>query len=214
MKDAIYEGDIFRVNISLKLMMPYFYAHSNLSKYLVECIDYILKTEILLSPRLSLEVRTGSFVNPKGGIGNNKPSDMQKENQVKELKELIKGLGSNKTETAIVKVCKAAPVINSVVRNLDNQIHQRNIETSHKKRDDDEDLQCILQEFKCLKPLAYTPGRTLKHYSTIPSNVYGELFEKQQNFHSDIMTICRTLNYPVECDNNDMDNNNGEDSHT
>ncbi|XP_061179502.1 uncharacterized protein LOC133188137 [Saccostrea echinata] len=122
MKDAIYEGDIFRVNISLKLMMPYFYDHSNLSKCLVECIDYILKTEILLSPKLSLEVRTSSFVNPKGGIGNNKPSDMQKENQVKELKELIKGLRSNKTETAIVNLCKAAPIINSVVKNLDNQI--------------------------------------------------------------------------------------------
>ena len=35
MKDAIYEDDIFRVNISLKLMLPYF----NLSKYVVECID-------------------------------------------------------------------------------------------------------------------------------------------------------------------------------
>lgn len=98
-------------------------------------------------------------------------------------------------------------------RNLDDQINQRNIETSHKKGDD-EDLQCILQEFKCFKPLAYARGRTLKHYSTIPTYVYGELFEKEQNFHSDIMTICRTLNYPVECDNNDMDNNNGEDSHT
>lgn len=64
----------------------------------------------MLPLRLLLEVRTGSFVNPKGGIGNTKPSDMQKENQVKEFKELIKGLGSNKTETAIVNVCKAAPV--------------------------------------------------------------------------------------------------------
>ena len=147
---------------------------------------------MLLTLRLSLEVRTGSVVNPKGGIGNNKPSDLQKENQVKELKKLMQGYGSNKTETAIVNVCKAAPVINSVVRNLDNHIHQRNIETSYQKGDDDEDLQCILQELKCFKPLAYTHGRTFKQYSTIPTDVYGELFEKQQNFHSDSMTICRT----------------------
>ena len=51
-KDAISEGDIVRVNCLLKFMIPFFYAHSPLSKYFVECIDYILKTEVLLPPLL------------------------------------------------------------------------------------------------------------------------------------------------------------------
>ena len=39
---------------------------------------------------------------------------------------------------------------------------------------------------------------SFKQYSTIPTDVYGELFEKQQNFHSDSLTICRTRPSVVE----------------
>jgi hypothetical protein len=68
MQDAIHEADIFRTNIILKSMIPFFYLHSILSKYITECIDYIL-TEITLSPCIALRVRTGSFVNIYGGAG-------------------------------------------------------------------------------------------------------------------------------------------------
>lgn len=64
-KDTIKEGDIYRTNVILKMMIPFFYSHSALSKYFVECIDYILKTEVMLSPRLSMRVRLSSYVNPK-----------------------------------------------------------------------------------------------------------------------------------------------------
>ena len=30
----------------LKLMIPFFYGHSSKSEYAVECVDYILKTEV------------------------------------------------------------------------------------------------------------------------------------------------------------------------
>jgi hypothetical protein len=76
-KDTIKEGDIYRTNVILKMMVPFLYSHSVLSKYFVECIDYILKTEVMLSPRLSMRVRMSSFVNPKGGKGKNKAADMQ-----------------------------------------------------------------------------------------------------------------------------------------
>ena len=69
MQDAIHEADSFRTNIILKSMIPFFYLHSILSKYITECIDYILKTEITLSPYIALRVRTGSFVNIYGGAG-------------------------------------------------------------------------------------------------------------------------------------------------
>lgn len=118
---AIKEGDIFRTNVCLKTMIPLFYCHSELSKYLAECIDYIQKTEILLSRKMSMKVRAASFINKSGRIGKNKPADMEKENQVKLLKELIRGLGSNKTENAIVGISKAAPVIESVVHHFDEE---------------------------------------------------------------------------------------------
>jgi hypothetical protein len=37
-----------------KVLIPFFYLHSMLSKYITECIDYILKTEITLPPYFAL----------------------------------------------------------------------------------------------------------------------------------------------------------------
>ncbi|OWF53877.1 hypothetical protein KP79_PYT00397 [Mizuhopecten yessoensis] len=34
LKDAVAEGNIFHINIALKMMIPYFSAHSSLSKYM------------------------------------------------------------------------------------------------------------------------------------------------------------------------------------
>uniref|UniRef100_K1PWV9 DUF6589 domain-containing protein n=1 Tax=Magallana gigas TaxID=29159 RepID=K1PWV9_MAGGI len=81
--------------------MPLFYSHSSLSKYMTECIDYVLKTETLLTPKMALKVRAASFINPTGRPGHNKAADIEKENQVKMLKDLIRGLGANKTENGI-----------------------------------------------------------------------------------------------------------------
>lgn len=50
----------------MKLMIPFFYSYSPLSKHMVECIDYIYKTEVALTPELAIQVRAATFVNPKG----------------------------------------------------------------------------------------------------------------------------------------------------
>ena len=54
MQDAIHEVDSLRTNIILISMIPFFYLHSILSKYITECIDYFLKTEITLPPYIAL----------------------------------------------------------------------------------------------------------------------------------------------------------------
>ncbi|XP_033729394.1 uncharacterized protein LOC117318526 [Pecten maximus] len=148
MTDAIHEGDVIRTNVILKHMIPFFYSHSVLSKYLVECIDYVMKTEVVLSPEFGMRVRAGSFVNCHGGVGKNKATDMQNENEVKALKELIKGLGSNKTEQSIIAVCKAMPSILDVVSKFDTMVSVGTISTTHKKRSYEEDLDAVLKVVK------------------------------------------------------------------
>ncbi|KAL4234286.1 hypothetical protein ACF0H5_005937 [Mactra antiquata] len=75
-----------------------------LSGTLLPTKEFILNTEHLLNPKLALQVRItcSSVDSPKEGKGQNKPSDMEKEYQVKELKKLIKGIGANKTERPMV----------------------------------------------------------------------------------------------------------------
>lgn len=79
-KDLIKEGDIYRINIVLKFMIFFFYLYLYLFKYLIECVDYILKIEIILLLDLVFRVRVVFFVNFFGGVGKNKVVDFYKEN--------------------------------------------------------------------------------------------------------------------------------------
>ena len=49
------EGDIYRNNVNLKFCILLFYSLPALLKYCIECIDYILKTEALLSEKMALK---------------------------------------------------------------------------------------------------------------------------------------------------------------
>ncbi|OWF45326.1 hypothetical protein KP79_PYT03637 [Mizuhopecten yessoensis] len=161
-KDALHEGDIDRINIILKQMIPFFYSHSYLSKYLTECLDYILKTEHILSPRMSMKVRAASIINPTGGIGKNKTADLHKENEVEFLKELIRGLGTSKTEQAIVNVTKAAPVIQSVCDMFDKQTKIKTVKTTHKVRSTFDDTTSLLSKLQKLDIWTFHNGRKLQ----------------------------------------------------
>lgn len=178
MKDSVREGDIYRTNIVLKTMIPFFYSHSYLSKYLTECIDYILKTEIILPPDLALKVRAASFVNPFGGVGKNKAADLHKENQVKALKNLIKGLGANKTEKSIVAVTKAAPTIDNIVNNFDSMVNESTYKTTHKCRSRESDIQCLLKKLQEWRPWLQQENRILKVFSNIKKTPFN--FDKQK----------------------------------
>ncbi|XP_061190846.1 uncharacterized protein LOC133198962 [Saccostrea echinata] len=167
MKDAIKEGDIYRNNVHMKFCIPVFFGHSCLSKYMEECIDYILKTEILLSEKMAMKVRAGSFVNLKGKRGSNKATDLQKENEVLVLKDLIRGLGSNKTERAIVTVSKAAPVIQSIVDNVDRMLCVKAKKTRHQKKSFEGDVKELLTEIMPLKWWIQNPNRKLTHFPNI-----------------------------------------------
>ncbi|CAG2192672.1 unnamed protein product [Mytilus edulis] len=118
MEDTMKEGDISKIIPNLKECIPIFYAHSCLSKYLFECVDYITKEPVffLFLKNLVLE---GSMVNLRGGQGNNIEANLVQEHSVRNQKELIRVLGANKTETAISAVTAAAPVISQICRNFD-----------------------------------------------------------------------------------------------
>lgn len=73
---------------------------------------------------------------------------MHKENEVKLLKNLIRGLGTKKTENSIVAISKAAPVIKQIVQNYDNMLSIKKINTKHKKRSSKEDIQAMIRVLK------------------------------------------------------------------
>jgi hypothetical protein len=206
MKDCIHEGDIFRTNTVLKMMIPFFYSHSKLSKYFVECIDYIIKTECILPSALALQVRAGSFVNPNGGRGKNKAADLQKENEVKLLKELIKGLGANKTENAIIKISQATPVFHEISANYDNMCGIKEIRTTHKARSSNEDIMLLLEKIAVLDPWTVRE-RELNKYANFcksPFNFDLPKFKEDVMRHANRLLMC--LPYFQEGDDNVSEN--------
>ena len=97
-------------------------SSTNVSKYVEECIDYVIKTEVLLSPQLAMRVRCASFINSNGGRGNNKEHDKATELQIQDTKGLIRGLMAYKKKKTIIAASKAAAVLKEICDNFKQDI--------------------------------------------------------------------------------------------
>ena len=178
-------------------------SHSSLSKYMEECIDYILKTEIMLSEQLAMKARAGSFVNLTGRRGDNKAADLQKENEVCVLKELIRGLGANKTEKAIITVSKAAPVIQNIVDNVDSILGIKDKRTRHKKKYFKDDVHFLLNELIPLNIWHHQNNRQLNSFQGISRSAFNFV---KSGFRRTVMTMVDRLKRGIALpDINDTD---------
>ena len=120
-EDLVKSGDIDRLTIVMKRLCPTFIGLTSYrSKYAIECVNFLTKTECLLSEKDSVKVKLEAFVNPTGNAGGNKAADMQQENNIKMVKTVLRGLGAGKTDKAIERSSKAAPVITSIEENFKN----------------------------------------------------------------------------------------------
>lgn len=208
-QDAIHEGDVTRTNIILKHMIPFFFSHSVLSKYFTECIDYILTTEFILPPHVAAEVRTASFVNVHGGFGKNKAADLHKENEVKLLKDLIQGLGANKTENSIIAISKAAPVISDVSTNFDKMLKLNDFTTKHKKHSTIEDIEAIINSIKTLDIWKYNGNRVLTAFHGISQSPFH--FEAEALNRSIKSTVFQ-LQRDLPCEAEEVEDENEEEA--
>lgn len=201
-KDAVKEGDTQRNNVNLKLCIPLFYSHSSMSKYMEECIDYILKTEVMLSHKMAMKVRAASFVNLTGKKGCNKAADLQKENEVCVLKELIRGLGANKTEKAIVTISKAAPVVQKIVDNFDRMLNIKDKKTHHSKKSFKGDVHVLLKEIIPLQIWTTQRDRRLTSFPDISQSPFkfGRL-----SFEMTVMAIVNRLKRGISLPEVDTD---------
>ncbi|KAK3106929.1 hypothetical protein FSP39_003265 [Pinctada imbricata] len=171
-KDVIAEGNLEMTNIVLIFLIPLFYSHYKYSKYMVECIDFILKTEYLLTPRMSLKVRAGAFINVTGQSGKNKAADMHKENEVKQIKQAIKSLGANKTEKSIVKISKSNPVIERISENLCCMLDIQSCKTTHKSRSEDVDISTLVDQLMQNDVWNLSHGRQLASFPNMSKSPY------------------------------------------
>lgn len=198
-QDGIKEGDPFRTNINIKRMIPFFYSHSARSKYAVECIDYILKSEVLLPESLSMRLRLSSFVNPHGLKGGNKPADMQQENNILVLKDVIKGLGAHKTKNAMERASAAAPVISETVDNHVINIGCHTRRGLHCTKDKSEDVKHLVDVLRTVEPFKVDQNRKMATFSSFRKNPFASVScEFQSHFMKIIGRLRRGQNVDLD----------------
>ena len=142
--------------------MPFFYSSCQSkwgSKYLEQAIDYVCKVQHLLSPLNKIRILEGSFINTKGGIGNNIEADLVQEHSVRDQKVLIKGLGANKSDHAISVVTAAAPAITNICQNFDKTLNISQGSVRHTKKSSEMDRQVIRDVCRNIRPFKVQPGR-------------------------------------------------------
>jgi hypothetical protein len=205
------DGDITRIIPNLLMSLPLFYNHSMLSKYLVECINYIINVEHYLSPMMKLHVLEGSFVNVKGGKGNNVESDLLQEHAVRNQKILIKQLGANKSYKAIERASGAAEVITAINTNIDTSLGLKPKSSKHTKTVSEQDREIVSGILHDLKPFKFTPGRKFDGFRHLGDTVFAGIDGNKMMLYFDVI-LKRLLNGYLDYDHNADDSNDDSDS--
>ena len=161
MEDTTKEGDLDRLVANLKFNTALFYSHSKRSHYFSDCLDFILKTQYLLSPQESLRVLEGAFINPSGRPGRNIESDLKVEHTVRTRKDLIRGLGANKSERAILRATGAADMVDLVVEANDAACGIPARPNRHTRASTEADKNRIAELINELEPFHFTAGRRM-----------------------------------------------------
>ena len=174
--DLVKSGDIDRLTIVMKRLCPTFIGLTSYrSKYAIECVNFLTKTECLLSEKDSVKVKLEAFVNPTGKAGGNKAADMQQENNIKMVKTVLRGLGAGKTDKAIERSTKAAPVITSIEENFKNMTGSKSIPNRHVKKSMEGDVSLLCEHLRHVRPFQARFGRTLDTYLGIKSSVFYDI---------------------------------------
>lgn len=147
-------GDVTRLSAILKRLLPLFVGlHSYRSKYSIEIINVLTKTEHMLSPRQGMAVKLRAFVNTSGDPNHNKPADMQQENCIKAVKNVVRALGAGKTDKAVVRASRAGPVISHVVEEFSQAVGAKCTARKHAHHKSDlPDVEVICATLRESKP--------------------------------------------------------------
>ena len=209
LNDMANEGDFARTVLACKLNVPFFFSHSKLSKYFVECIDFILKTQCITSPQTQLRLLESSFVNSMGGAGNNVETDLAMEHSVRNRKDLIRNLGANKTDKAIIRVSMAADTVATITKNFQQTVGVVTKSGRHTKHISDGDREKVKKALRKLRPFNFTTGRQYQQMPKIPFSPFAniDLADMEKSLKRVIIRSCRGQVVAVDDDNDDEDDN-------
>ena len=180
-KDAVREGNGEQILILHKQLLHHFMSIPGFNAYAIEMLISIIQSKIFLSQAESHQITWAATVNWKGGSAKNIEIDLLQENRNKDLKNLIKGMGANKTSNAIERASRAAGGVRHIVENFDNNVSLNIQSSAHTHRSSEADEAKILADLRQLKPFKSSPGRKHDSFPDIHANNLNSL--KQDDFN-------------------------------
>lgn len=160
-EDAIKEGDANREEKFWKIAMLIFKGkinNSNRVKYAFESFKYLALIKAVLPHQLSMKLKWGRFVNPKGGA-NNMECDRRLESEVHSNKDKQDGMGKNLTPTSAQRIARSSNNINLMLENFDGNCQVSPQVLSHSKVSRNLDLQVIVNDILHQDVFEFVPGR-------------------------------------------------------
>ena len=179
-KDAVREGNGRQLLILHKQLLQHFKSVPGFNSYAIEMLISIIQSEVFLSQAESHQIMWSATVNWKGGSGKNIEIDLLQENRNKDLKNLIKGMGANKTTKAIETASRAAGGVRHIVENFDNNASVAVQSSDHTHRSSESDEEIVMADLRDVKPFKLSQGRMHDSFPGISPDNLSSL--KQDNF--------------------------------
>ena len=140
----------------------------------------------LLSERGAQEEFYGLFVNTTGKDDGHIPADLRMEYLVKEVKEHIKHMASNKTETNIANRTRAIYGVKSISQNFDRENSVLIRAKKHSNRSSADDEKIMLKDLRKVRPIKLQPGRFHEAFPNIKLSIskYLDVLRYHEWIHS------------------------------
>ena len=166
-KDAVARGNGQHLSILRKQLLMHFFSTTGLNEYAIEMLVSILQSEVLLSQAEAFQCKWAATVNWKGGAGHNIEIDLFQENMNRDMKQLIRSMGANKSEKAISRASKASGGVRKIVESFNEQVNIHRKSSAHSHKSSLEDERVILEDLRALRPFQQVEGRSFDSFNDI-----------------------------------------------
>lgn len=147
--DSVSEGDGERIMRNYKYLMLLCKADgSHSTKYALECLYQLLLVNGVMSEKDAEVFIWNRSVNNHGGMGMNIPLDLEVEHSNNYVKQGIRNLGANVTESAVTRISRAEKAVREVINRVDRGLHCAVSSGKHSERSQKSDLEIILKNLQ------------------------------------------------------------------
>ena len=176
--DGIREGDGERIIRCWRYFLPLFKLDKR-TNYSVEAFILLAQYEFLFTERQKAQLKWSRTINTHGRTGKNISCDLHMEHLNRELKSSIAAMGSNVTDTAIVRAGKSLQKHLAIQNQFDRENGVPTPSGKHSRKSSDKDRATIIEQLVSAKVFRVVPGRFHKSFEKFNEHMYDSLEAKE-----------------------------------